>query len=232
MGTCSRCGNQIEFRYVDGRCIPLHLYGGCVSGSGGSKGDDYSGHKISYESTCFCTHCPECRGEVFFIRHNGGSVWVDPPLGPPWFKHACFDRPATPSVRASLVMEYKLSIESAEKDSDFGLVLGIVKSTDVDVSKRYTDITFETGKQETQIIRLQHNAGYLLGRLCIHDTIKLIIWPVEEPHHIFARYKPPVAQAKKVVVQTADSFNCPECGVKLNPKNLSRHLRRQHGISE
>jgi hypothetical protein len=27
---------------------------------------------------------------VFFIRHNGGNVWVDPPLGWPWPKHSCF----------------------------------------------------------------------------------------------------------------------------------------------
>jgi len=27
--------------------------------------------------------------QVFFVRHNGGSVWFDD-LGPPWPKHACF----------------------------------------------------------------------------------------------------------------------------------------------
>jgi hypothetical protein len=45
-----------------------------------------------YESSDFCraTTCPECGAEVFFIRHNGGSVWVDE-LGWPWPKHGCFD---------------------------------------------------------------------------------------------------------------------------------------------
>jgi len=27
---------------------------------------------------------------VYFVRHNGGSVWFDE-LGPPWPKHGCFD---------------------------------------------------------------------------------------------------------------------------------------------
>src|SRR5690606_41639131 len=90
MSTCSRCGNPVEFRYVNGRCIPLHLYGGCT-GEGKSRVNDYSGYNTSYESTCFSTNCPECGDEVFFIRYNGGSVWIDPPLGPPWYKHGCFD---------------------------------------------------------------------------------------------------------------------------------------------
>lgn len=34
--------------------------------------------------------CPYCRKDVFFIRHNGGSFWVDL-LGWPWPKHECFD---------------------------------------------------------------------------------------------------------------------------------------------
>lgn len=38
------------------------------------------------------TTCPECGASVFFIRHNGGSVWVDA-LGWPWPKHGCFDKP-------------------------------------------------------------------------------------------------------------------------------------------
>ena len=45
---------------------------------------DYRG-----ESVCHPAICPEpgCGEQVYFIRHNGGSVWVDPPLGWPWPKH-------------------------------------------------------------------------------------------------------------------------------------------------
>ena len=33
--------------------------------------------------------CPKCQKPVYFIRHKGGSVWVDE-LGWPWPKHGCF----------------------------------------------------------------------------------------------------------------------------------------------
>jgi hypothetical protein len=39
---------------------------------------------------CHPTTCPECGAQVFFVRHNGGSVWLDA-LGWPWPKHGCFD---------------------------------------------------------------------------------------------------------------------------------------------
>jgi hypothetical protein len=42
------------------------------------------------EDFCRTTNCPHCGADVFFIRHNGGSVWVDE-LGWPWPKHGCFD---------------------------------------------------------------------------------------------------------------------------------------------
>jgi hypothetical protein len=42
-----------------------------------------------HENSDFCrpTHCPECGEDVFFVCYNGGSVWLDPPLGWPWPKH-------------------------------------------------------------------------------------------------------------------------------------------------
>lgn len=38
---------------------------------------------------CALTICPKCGEQVYFVRHNGGSVWFDS-LGPPWPKHFCF----------------------------------------------------------------------------------------------------------------------------------------------
>ncbi len=44
-----------------------------------------------FKDICYPTRCPIKGCEpVWFIRHNGGSVWVDE-LGWPWPKHACFD---------------------------------------------------------------------------------------------------------------------------------------------
>ena len=36
------------------------------------------------------TTCPICGATVYFVRHNGGCVWLDS-LGWPWPKHHCFD---------------------------------------------------------------------------------------------------------------------------------------------
>ena len=73
MAHCDRCGQSIEFRWVGGRLVPLHLDGPC----GGLRGE----RPREPQPTCWATECPECAAEVFFIRHNGGSIWVDPPLG-------------------------------------------------------------------------------------------------------------------------------------------------------
>ena len=42
------------------------------------------------EDFCRPTACPYCGANVFFVRHNGGSVWFDD-LGSPWSKHLCFE---------------------------------------------------------------------------------------------------------------------------------------------
>lgn len=217
MATCSRCGDPIKFRYIDGRCVPLHQYGGCT-GVRSEKVTDYSGYNISRESTCFSTQCPGCGDEVFFIRHNGGSVWIDPPLGPPWYKHACFATSLSSETRTTLVAEYNLTPLEAEKEEG-ALILGVVKSTRVDTFKeRFTDISFETGNDETRNIRLKNNAGFLLGKLCVYDTKMDVMWPVDDPSKRFVTLKPSRPRT--------DLVDCPECGVKLNPKNLTKHLKK------
>ncbi|MGZ8218952.1 hypothetical protein [Methylomagnum sp.] len=228
MATCSRCGNVVEFRYVDGKFVPLHVHGSCT-GSNSSKVNDYSGYNISHDSTCFCTTCPECGEKVFFVRYNGGSVWLDPPLGYPWYKHACFsDEISNLTPKLSLAASHNyLSSHNSEKQSKSNLIIGIVKSTYFDID---TDIIFETGNQEVKNIILKHNAGFLLGKVCIYDTNQDRIWPLEEPHHAFSIYKP-IAPQNDSLIYRSDLISCPKCGVKLNPKNLSKHLKRQHGTS-
>ena len=51
-----------------------------------------TGTRSTWTCDDFCcpTTCPRCGATVYFVRHNGGSVWFDQ-LGPPWTKHVCFD---------------------------------------------------------------------------------------------------------------------------------------------
>lgn len=104
MPNCDTCGGEIEFRYIDGRCVPIHLNGGCSAGSGygytwgsgaglfreSSRGTPFVfqyTHLISYAAPN--AHCPVCGEPVFFYESPfGGRVFFDE-LGPPWLKHPC-----------------------------------------------------------------------------------------------------------------------------------------------
>jgi hypothetical protein len=111
MDLCWYCGEEIEFRWVDGGPRPIHLSGGWCSG----ERADYSGGRSSLRSApvrepvarassrwstgharcdlgVSITHptvCPLCGAIIFFHTNgNGDCVFFDD-LGPPWPKHAC-----------------------------------------------------------------------------------------------------------------------------------------------
>jgi hypothetical protein len=120
MDTCQHCGQQIVFRWIDGRCVPIHPDGGWHCGSwadGGEIGHSFERQHATWAFKDFTrpTRCPECGADVFFIRHNGGSVWVDE-LGWPWPKHGCFDdekstrKFATWSAKASALTDRHLGV--------------------------------------------------------------------------------------------------------------------------
>jgi hypothetical protein len=83
-----------------------------------------AGTRSTYDCDDFChpTSCPICGAEVFFVRHNGGSVWFDE-LGPPWPKHACFDDEYSASRLRTTLRE-----ESRETPNP---VFGVVIETEV-----------------------------------------------------------------------------------------------------
>lgn len=104
MPNCDQCGQRIEFRYVNGRLTPIHPYGGC--GVLYDVRDHYRTH--ASDNRCWRTVCQRCQKPVYFIRHNGGSVWIDPPLGPPWDKHGCFYESEPAATPRTLGEETKL----------------------------------------------------------------------------------------------------------------------------
>jgi hypothetical protein len=122
MPVCSTCGGEIEFIRRDGRNVPIHLGGGGCGGwgSGGGGGGSggrggapiplrtarvfttRSGYTIRrLNSEVSPSRCPKCGDWVYFVRHNGGSVWVDE-LGWPWPKHACFSQDPAPAWHTHL----------------------------------------------------------------------------------------------------------------------------------
>lgn len=189
MKVCRRCNSPIEFRYINGHCIPMHISGGCTSFE--RKCNDYSGDRRSDESECFSTNCPECGDEVFFVRHNGGSVWLDSPLGWPWYKHGCFEIESNgeKSVKEALISSEE--IEKINKEhSGSSLDIGVVKTTSVEPNKNYTDILFVTGEMNAIRLRIAYNAGYLLGKLSVLDKENSKIWLFYEPEIVFVLHDP------------------------------------------
>ena len=237
MGICSKCGNPVEFRYVRGRCIPMHFDGGCIGSS--SRVNDYSNYNTADESTCFGTTCPECGDAVFFVRHNGGSVWLDPPLGWPWYKHGCFYS----EERVSGVFESALVTNQEAEDlkKHANAEIGIVKRTWVEPNRNYTDIVLDLGRQDTDELRVKNNAGFLLGKLCVLDREKESIWPFYEPEYVFILYDPekhtyvvppPIVKTDKKVTKRKLSreklVQCSICNCKILKKKLRKHMRKVH----
>jgi hypothetical protein len=117
--TCASCGGEIIFRYMDGRRTPIHLSGGCSADYSpvDSVGSVRSAPSQFADDFCRRTTCHRCGHAVFFIRHNGGSVWVDE-LGWPWPKHGCFNEPTESRQLSSL------QAPAGERPAD--LMIGLV----------------------------------------------------------------------------------------------------------
>jgi hypothetical protein len=102
MPTCKYCGNEIEFRYIDGQSTPIHINGGWCSGVSGPPPQGSTkpfGAVQSYVNPN--AHCPVCGEIVFFYQSPyGGRVYFDD-LGWPWPKHPCTDNPRSQTGRVS-----------------------------------------------------------------------------------------------------------------------------------
>ena len=227
MATCSRCGNSITFRYVDGRCVPLHLSGGCIDSGDRSTSTDYSGYSRSEESCFFLTNCPECGDKVFFIKFNGGSVWIDPPLGPPWYKHPCMDQGYIPPgrTRSSLLSDSP----SKHKQIEEGLVLGVVKESKVSFSKQSTITCIETEKKDQYVLLVKYNAGFLTGQLVVFSATSKSVALFEYDKYLYRVIT--MIDGPYSVKKQEEKIKCPECDVTLGPKNVKKHLKNHHCLN-
>lgn len=97
MPICTQCGEEIAFRYVNGRPTPIHVHGGWCRGSGGGSGlsSPLAGSFRTVASYINPNaYCPICGQSVYFYQSPyGGRVFFDD-VGWPWPKHPCTDRKA------------------------------------------------------------------------------------------------------------------------------------------
>lgn len=118
---------------------------------------------------CAPTTCPRCGKEVYFIRHNGGSVWVDS-LGWPWPKHGCFESEGEGTSWASYFRE-NVPPETATHGVDVGVILHAYWAEEG--SGKPVRILIGIEFSETRRVCLATSAtnstSYLRGRLAVLD---------------------------------------------------------------
>ena len=147
---------------------------GCTCGWGGDGHSGQSFGGVGYITGCSSTdypvawaerdfttptQCPSCAADVFFIRHNGGSVWVDE-LGWPWPKHPCMDTDI--SARA-------FSTFAAQASSLVNPKLGIVAMAQAGTTTIEKIYHIELGDGSTIKASLQYDPPYssMLGAMVI-----------------------------------------------------------------
>lgn len=100
MPTCDQCGDEIEFRYLDGRPTPIHVNGGWCQGYATPKPPSATGWYRSAEAfTDPNALCPVCGASVFYYQNRSGSRVFFDDLRWPWPKHPCTDNPAAQSSK-------------------------------------------------------------------------------------------------------------------------------------
>lgn len=133
------------------------------------------------EDFCRPTSCPVCGADVFFVRHNGGSVWFDE-LGWPWPKHGCFDdEPPARRLRRALTSQ-----SSRGRTDVFGVIVETVAINpgySGRIAVRCSDATIIDAVFETNL-----NVAWLVGQLVRvrRGKRKLSLspvgqWPVRPP---------------------------------------------------
>ena len=140
------------------------------------SGQPGGGIRRNTESECRKTSCPKCRGDVYFIRHNGGSVWIEPPLGPPWERHPCFESADT-KVHSIAPVSAELVDQLGEHE---GLVTGVVRTCEVSKDRQQTIFEIVIGEDEALSILVKGGADALLGQLVIiHPADRHLYWAAE-----------------------------------------------------
>lgn len=112
--TCDTCGGDIIFRWMGFGPVPIHLSGGCSSGSSGyttarpAPGRAWTIAERTSPLT-YRTRCWWCKEPVFFHTNGFGDCVLFDDLGWPWPIHSCWEEhvaaertPAIAKVQADL----------------------------------------------------------------------------------------------------------------------------------
>lgn len=181
MGRCRHCGMPIEYRFIDGRCTPLHTQGGC-SASVSVHRD--TGRFASTDSCCSPANCPTCGSKVFFVRHNGGSVYLDPPLGYPWPRHGCFP-PKVAKIAADKSDVRQSDWPTTEAFNSLGVnqafVLGVVTLIEISPDRKRSILSMAVGESDELVLLVRGAAKFLVGKLVALAPTQSLISSIDDP---------------------------------------------------
>jgi hypothetical protein len=120
------------------------------------------------EGFCKPTTCPQCGSDVFFVRHNGGSVWFEH-LGWPWEKHGCFEALGD-RHSAHISRSLRESLRDATSNRR-PVILAVVTTSDISTSvlgRGYTILCADGGTRRLTLSS-DHSQSLITGRFGVFD---------------------------------------------------------------
>lgn len=243
-----------------------HLGGGAGWGYGGAEYSVLSVPVVRRETVltiyhyeradlCRPTTCPECGEEVFFIRHNGGSVWVDLPLGWPWPKHRhCNDSSSdgyeffsslgkhygeahvkpmlgrvVKRVYRSIDLVYLIETEDRNLLSVCTSRASTTIFNDLVIIRRTRDKIFlEDGRNDPVSVQDCKLAEKVLANYLEspEDTLYVGWQPTGSQSYATHTLKPKKIQCNNL---KAKKVRCGHCGVQVREDRIKKHLKKVHG---
>jgi hypothetical protein len=206
----------------------------CNCGWGGDTGaGDSAGavntdsYKRSDDSCCYLTNCPWCGQKVYFIRHNGGSVWINPPLGWPWDPHGCMDQRCTSpaNVQATSVAEFLPAIDTSKETITIGIVREVISTN----TRLYSIAKLEFGSDSDINLLIRGSAITIVGAMVLYDSMRqIIVRPDDERYTIKVISR--IGADLNRAIDLQERTKCLECNAQVSPKNFLRHLRKIHSF--
>lgn len=195
--------------------------GGISSGGGGSSSGSRIRTFTDWSTVEFTrpTKCGVCGQEVFFIRHNGGSFWVEK-LGWPWPKHPCYyDEYDCHAKFVTWAMP-----TSNRKNVRLGIVLScrIVSYS----HKAILDVRFDDQARCSVVLERRPRQPDILGMLVLLSVEdRVIIFPADGEISIGGLVALPICVGK------GSSYRCPRCNAFVLASQAENHLENCSGRS-
>lgn len=206
---CNKCGNVVVFRHIHGALVPIHPSGPCDARN--TRKSNVS-NLDSYRN--FLTNCPLCYEKVFFIRHNGGAVWLDPPLGSPWNVHPCFK---SEDKTQHITKPSELNDEG--NAFQYNQNSGTVRWAHHHIVADETQCIVEAGHTGTHYLIIRDDATALLDQFCEIDRAKKRISPFGSSSSF------EILRSKRA--KRENTF-CHVCKAVVHRSVYLKHLKKHH----